>query len=197
MVMSAPMREGSRLDDLDAAAAGALSQPVIRTDRFTLRPLRRSDAGMIAHYTADRRVAEGTRAIPHPLPPGASDSFVARALSADRAEDVWAIDGSDHKLAELLGVVSLTRMEDAQSELGFWIGAGFWNTGFATEAVAALVAANPHGSRTLFAEAFQDNPGSARVLTNCGFVYLGDAESWSVARGARVPTWTYLRRMAG
>nr|WP_240637679.1 GNAT family N-acetyltransferase [Paracoccus aestuarii] len=182
---------------MDAAAAGALSQPVIRTDRFTLRPLRRSDAGMIAHYTADRRVAEGTRAIPHPLPPGASDSFVARALAADRAEDVWAIDGSDHKLAELLGVVSLTRMEDARSELGFWIGAGFWNTGFATEAVAALVAANPHGSRTLFAEAFQDNPGSARVLTNCGFVYLGDAESWSVARGARVPTWTYLRRMAG
>ncbi|KTF05419.1 acetyltransferase, GNAT family protein, partial [marine sediment metagenome] len=54
----------------------------------------------------------------------------------------------------------------------------------------------PHGARTLFAEAFQDNPGSARVLTNCGFVYLGDAESWSVARGGRVPTWTYLRKMA-
>ncbi len=196
MVMSAPMREGSRLDDLKPALAGAPAQPVIATERFTLRPLRASDAGMIAHYTADRRVAEGTRAIPHPLPRGASDSFVARALATDRTEDVWAIDGSDHKLAELLGVVSLTRMENEQSELGFWIGAGFWNTGFATEAVAALVAANPHGARTLFAEAFQDNPGSARVLTNCGFVYLGDAESWSVARGARVPTWTYLRKMA-
>ena len=130
-----------------------------------------------------------------PLPRGASESFVARALAADRAEDVWAIDGSNNKLAELLGVVSLTRMEGDQSELGFWIGAGFWNTGFATEAVEALAAANPHGARTLFAEAFQDNPGSARGLTNCGFVYLGDAESWSVARGARVPTWTYLRRM--
>ena len=193
--MSAPMREGTRLDDLSVTDA-TLNQPVIATERFVLRPLRPSDAGMIAHYTADKRVAEGTRAIPHPLPPGASEGFVARALSVDRAEDVWAIDGSDHKLAELLGVVSLTRMEGSQSELGFWIGAGFWNTGFATEAVAALVAANPHGARTLFAEAFQDNPGSARVLTNCGFVYLGDAESWSVARGGRVPTWTYLRKMA-
>lgn len=195
MVMSAPMREGSRLDDLKPVVEGLPTQPVIQTERFTLRPLRPSDAGMIAHYTADRRVAEGTRAIPHPLPRGASESFVARALAADRAEDVWAIDGSNNKLAELLGVVSLTRMEGDQSELGFWIGAGFWNTGFATEAVEALAAANPHGARTLFAEAFQDNPGSARVLTNCGFVYLGDAESWSVARGARVPTWTYLRRM--
>lgn len=194
MVMSAPMREGSRLEDA-ALAAAVLDQPVIETERFVLRPLRPSDVGMIAHYTADRRVAEGTRAIPHPLPPGAADSFVARALSAGRDEDVWAIDGSAQKLAEVLGVVSLTRMEGAQSELGFWIGAGFWNTGFATEAVDALVAANPHKSRTLFAEVFQDNPGSARVLTNCGFVYLGDAESWSVARGARVPTWTYLRKM--
>lgn len=196
MVMSAPMREGSRLDDLAPVLADGPAQPVIATERFTLRPLRASDAGLIEHYTADRRVAEGTRAIPHPLPRGAAESFVARSLAADRSEDVWAIDGSDHKLAELLGVVSLTRMEGAQSELGFWIGAGFWNTGFATEAVAALVAANPHGARTLFAEAFQDNPGSARVLTNCGFVYLGDAESWSVARGGRVPTWTYLRKMA-
>ncbi|MBL3674327.1 GNAT family N-acetyltransferase [Paracoccus aerius] len=188
------MREGTRLDDLSVTDA-TLNQPVIATERFVLRPLRPSDAGMIAHYTADKRVAEGTRAIPHPLPPGASEGFVARALSVDRAEDVWAIDGSANKLAELLGVVSLTRMEDDQSELGFWIGAGFWNTGFATEAVDALVRANPHNARTLFAEAFQDNPGSARVLTNCGFVYLGDAESWSVARNARVPTWTYLRKM--
>ena len=58
-----------------------------------------------------------------------------------------------------------------------------------------LVRENPMGDRTLFASVFQDNPASARVLTNCGFVYLGDAESWSVARGARVATWTYLRRM--
>ncbi len=170
-------------------------QPSIATERFVLRPLRASDAGLITHYASDRRVAEGTRSIPHPLPPGATEAYVRRALSADRDEDVWAIDGSANRLAELLGVVSLTRMEAGQSELGFWIGAGFWNTGFATEAVAALVEANPHCSRTLFAEAFQDNPGSARVLTNCGFDYLGDAESWSVARDARVPTWTYLRRM--
>jgi len=189
------MREGTRLDDLKVNDPSLLSQAIIPTERFTLRPLRPSDAGMIAHYTADRRVAEGTRAIPHPLPHGASENFVARALADDRTEDVWAIDGSQSKLSELLGIVSLTRMEGDQSELGFWVGAGFWNTGFATEAVAALVSANPHKARTLFAEVFQDNAGSARVLTNCGFIYLGDAESWSVARNARVPTWTYLRKM--
>ena len=183
-----------RATGVPADAANA-PQPEIPAGRFLLRPLRRSDEGLIQHYTADRRLAQGTRAIPHPLPPGAAAAYVARASAPDRVEDVWAIDGTESGLGELVGVVSLTRLEDAQSELGFWIGAGFWNTGFATEAVQALVAANPHSARTLFAEAFQDNPSSAKVLTNAGFSYLGDAESWSVARDARVPTWTYLRLM--
>lgn len=179
-----------------AAVEDLLYQAEIQTERLLLRPLRRSDAGLISHYTSDQRVAAGTRSIPHPLPPGAAEAYVARAMGPDRDEDVWAIDGSGSNLSELLGVVSLTRLENKQSELGFWIGAGFWNTGFATEAVIGLVEANPHQSRTLFAEAFQDNPGSARVLTNSGFDYLGDAESWSVARNARIATWTYLRKMA-
>lgn len=170
-------------------------QPVIPAERFVLRPIRASDAGLIALYTSDRRLAEGTRSIPHPLPPGAAEGFIARALSDRREEDVWAMDGSAHGAAELMGVVSLTRMDRDQSEIGFWVAPGLWNTGFASEAVHAMVAANPHAARTLFAEAFQDNPGSARVLVNAGFDYLGDAEAWSVARGAKVPTWTYMKKM--
>lgn len=170
-------------------------QPVIPAERLVLRPLRVSDAGLLALYTGDRRVAEGTRAIPHPLPPGATEAFIARAGSEKRSEDVWALDGSDAGLAELLGIVSLTRMDRDQSELGYWVAPAFWNAGFASEAVTALIAANPHGSRTLFAEVFQDNPVSARVLTSAGFRYLGDAEAYSVARQTTVPTWTYLRKM--
>ena len=170
-------------------------QPTIAAERFVLRPLRRSDAGLIAMYTADRRVAEGTRTIPHPLPPGATEAYVARALSEKRAEDVWVMDGSASAHVEVIGLVSLTHMDREQSEIKYWVAPAFWNTGYASEAVAAIVGANPHRARTLVAEVFQDNTGSARVLTNNGFEYLGDAEVYSVARGATVPTWTYLRRM--
>ncbi|MGB7270569.1 MAG: GNAT family N-acetyltransferase [Albidovulum sp.] len=173
-----------------------LLQPVIEAGRFILRPLRRSDAGLIALYTSDKRVAEGTRTIAHPLPPGAAEAFVARALSDKRDDNIWVIDGSAHGDAEVLGLVSLTNIDRDQSEITYWVAPGMWNTGIASEAVAAIVAANPLVVRTLFAEVFQDNPGSARVLTNCGFEYLGDAEAFSVARNAKVPTWTYLRKMA-
>ena len=170
-------------------------QPVIAAERFLLRPVRKSDAGLIALYTADRRVAEATRSIPHPLPPGSTEAFITRSTAEGRARDVWVLDGAAQGLAEVLGTIGLTRMDRGQSEIGFWVAPAFWNTGFASEAVRTLVEANPQGARTIFAEVFQDNPVSARVLTNCGFEYLGDAETFSVARGAQVPTWTYVKKI--
>ncbi len=167
------------------------AQPVIPAGRFVLRPLRKSDAGLIAHYAGDRRVACNTRSIPHPYPPGAAEALIARAANPVRTDDVWVLDGIAQGLGEVLGLIHLARMDRRQSEISFWIAPAFWNTGLASEAVGALIAANPHDDKAIFAEVFQDNPGSARVLCNNGFQYLGDAESFSVARGIVVPTWTY------
>ena len=172
-----------------------VNQPVIETERLILRPIRRSDTGLLEMYGADERVARMTRTIPHPLPPGATEAFVARALSDDRGEDTWVLDGTSSGLGEVLGLIALERMDREQSEIGYWVAPAFWNTGLASEAVRALVDANPKANQTMFASVFQDNPASARVLTNCGFQYLGDAEAFSVARGAPVPTWTYLKRL--
>lgn len=198
-----PMRFEEEAMTLNIATQDLTGQPAlaeIPAGRFLLRPVRRSDAGLFSMYAGDRRVAEATQSIPHPLPPGASEAYVARAMKHGGAEDIWAIDGTAAGLAEVLGVISLKRMDETkwdrgQSEIGYWVAPAFWNTGIASEAVRALVAANPQKNRTIFAEVFQDNPGSARVLTNAGFEYLGDAESFSVARNARVPTWTYIRKL--
>lgn len=169
--------------------------PVIPASRFVLRPLRSSDAGLIQLYAADRRVAEMTTSIPHPYPPGAAQSFVERAVANGDDRAVWALDGSAHGSSEFLGLISLSRLGRDQAEVGYWVAPALWNAGYGSEAVTAIVAANPLGSKTLFATVFQDNPGSARVLTNAGFEYVGDAEAFSVARNATVPTWTYIRRL--
>ena len=170
-----------------------LNQPFVETDRFDLRPLRRSDSGLVEFYTKDERVARMTPSIPHPLPPGATEAMVARALGKDRDEDVWAIDGTRSGLSEVLGLVSLHRMSKNQSELGYWVAPAFWNKGVASEVANALVQQNPMQNQTIFAAVFQDNPASARVLTNCGFDYVGDAEAFCVARKANIATWTYLK----
>jgi len=168
-----------------------INQPVIETERFDLRPLRLSDMGLIELYTGDARVAKNTTSIPHPLPPGATEDLIRRAQAEGRIEDVWAVDGTKVDGPELMGLISLERLDRDQSEIGYWVAPGFWNSGLAQAAVAAVLAANPQRAGTIFASVFQDNPASARVLTNQGFQYLGDAETFSVARGATVATWTY------
>lgn len=172
-----------------------VTQPVIEAERLLLRPLRRSDEGLVAFYAGDRRVAEMTTSLPHPLPPGAAEALVARAMAANREEHVWAMDGSSMGQSEVLGLVTLRPVGSGQAEISYWVAPAFWNAGYASETVQALVAANPLGNTHYFASVFQDNPASARVLTNAGFTYLGDAEAFCVARGATVPTWTYSRRL--
>lgn len=167
----------------------------IDAGRFMLRGVRRSDAGLIAQYSGDERVARMTAAIPHPLPPGATEAFLDRALASDSTEDIWAIDATADDGPEVMGLISLDRLSDTQSEIGYWVAPVFWGTGVAQAALTALVAANPQQCDTLFGSVFQDNPASARVLMACGFDYIGDAEAHSVARGANVNTWTYIRKM--
>ncbi|WP_299731838.1 GNAT family N-acetyltransferase [uncultured Tateyamaria sp.] len=172
-----------------------VTQPVIETERFVLRPLRKSDMGLIEMYWSDARVAHMTTSIPHPVPPGMTEAFVTRAMADNRDEDVWAMDGHKSGGAEVMGLISLERMDRNQSEVGYWVAPPFWNTGLASDAVQALVEANPMQNAAMFASVFQDNPASARVLTHCGFKYLGDAESFCVARDTTVPTWTYSHKL--
>lgn len=177
---------------LEATITGQVTVP---TERLVLRMPQASDAGLLALYAGDARVARGTRTVPHPLPPGATEAYISAAQAPGRDKDVWVMDGAAQGLGEVAGLVTLTHMDRSQSEISYWVAPAFWNTGLASEAVTALIEANPHQARTLFASVFQDNPVSARVLTNAGFEYIGDAEAFSVARAAKVPTWTYLRKL--
>lgn len=161
-----------------------------------LRPVRHSDAGLVALYASDRRVADMTTSIPHPLPPGSAEAWIDRAMAPDRTEHVWVMDASAFGGAEVLGLITLEQMDRNQSEIGYWIAPAMWNTGLASEAVRTLVEDNPLNNATIFGSVFQDNPASARVLTNAKFDYLGDAEAYCVARSAKVATWTYLKKLA-
>lgn len=171
------------------------SQPVLDAGLFALRPLRAADAALIARYAGDERVAWRTTSIPHPMPEGLAEDMVAQANDPDHPVDVWAMDATGLGGCALMGLVSLERLDRGQAEISYWVAPEFWNGGVASRAVAAMIDGNPQDARTIFASVFQDNPASARVLTNNGFAYLGDAESFCLARDAKVPTWTYSKKL--
>ena len=170
-------------------------QATMQTPRLLIRPVAIADTGLLDLHRSDPRVAWGTQSVPHPLPPGATDALVRRALDPARVEDVWIIDATPCGGATVSGMINLRRLDRGQSDIRYWVAPDAWGYHIASEAVQAVVHHNPHQACTLFAEVFQDNPASARVLTNAGFQWLGDAETYAVSRDALVPTWNYLRPM--
>jgi len=63
-------------------------------------------------------------------------------------------------------------LADGERNIGYWIGRQYWGRGYATAAVAELVA--EVGSRPLHAHVAEHNVGSIRVLAKCGFVAVGE-----------------------
>ncbi|WP_340109550.1 GNAT family N-acetyltransferase [Pikeienuella sp. HZG-20] len=157
----------------------------IATERLTLRPPRAADAGPMALYAGDRRVAEMLEHVPHPYPPGAAEAFIERILANRFAGRLWVMDASGIDGPEFIGVISLRPAETAGVfQLGYWVGPPFWSTGYASEAAGAVVAAaRAAGVRRLEARVVEENEASARVLRNAGFEETGAAPFFSVARG--------------
>ena len=68
------------------------TQPVVETARFVLRPLRRSDAGLIEFYTKDERVARQTTTIRILCLRGRQKPLSIGVYRLNGKRDVWAID---------------------------------------------------------------------------------------------------------
>lgn len=163
-----------------------LTVPTLRTERLVLRPPRPADAGPIGHYCADPRLARMTAAIPHPYPPGAAEAWLENVAGGRVPEEVWVIDASPTQWSETVGVIIFRPRE---AEIGYWVGAPFWNTGFASEAVERLVA-HLFEDRKLDrvrAEVMKDNDASLRVLEKTGFKEVEAKALYSVARQQTVP----------
>ena len=164
----------------------------IEAPRMVLRMPRRSDAGLIGLYAGDQRVARMTTSIPHPYPPGGAEDFIDGQVSGRRRGRSWVMDGTPSSSSEVIGMISAHAVEGAAFEIGYWVGPPFWNTGYAGEALRALI--DPlfeSGAEQLVAQVFCDNPISDRVVTRAGFAPVAELEVFSVARGGLVAARRY------
>jgi RimJ/RimL family protein N-acetyltransferase len=150
--------------------------PILRTERLELRPFTVQDAPDVQRLAGAAAVADTTLTIPHPYEDGAAESWIAgHAPEWERRENaVFAIttpaDG-------LVGAINL-RMEarHQRGEIGYWIGQPFWNRGFATEALIAVMAFgfDEAGLNRIMARHLPRNAASGRVMQKAGMHYEGE-----------------------
>jgi RimJ/RimL family protein N-acetyltransferase len=143
--------------------------PILETERLALRAPRLADGKAIARLVNDRRIAENTARIPHPYGVADAEQFLA-AVNRQEGEATFAI----MLKGEIIGMCGIESRE-AAAELGYWLGVPYWNRGYATEAVRAVI---DHAFGDLEHDALQagarvSNPASRRVLEKCGFQWTG------------------------
>jgi RimJ/RimL family protein N-acetyltransferase len=164
------------------------SIPTLYTPRLVLRPFTAADAPRVRQLAGDKRIADTTARIPHPYPEGAAESFIAaQPARAENGTYVFAVTlagtrtpGREHDLTDtghLVGAVGLERAdpEAEVAECGYWIGVHYWNKGFATEALRALLTFAFQRQRLHRVEAahFAENTASGRVLQKLGMLREG------------------------
>ena len=158
------------LEEIPTGRYREASIPVLETKRLALRAARLEDAKAVAALANDRRIAENTARIPYPYKLADAEQFIAGANKKGEAAYLVTLrDGT------IIGACGLMFHYDDTPEIGYWLGVPYWNKGYATEALHALI---DYAFTDLTHDAVQagarvTNPASRRVLEKCGFQWTG------------------------
>ena len=152
----------------------------LQTDRLTLEPLLSADAPAFAALLAPDAAAIAMLShMPDPLTVAAARDWID--LRTGPGGHVFAVRLHDGRF---IGTSGFGGPRDGVPGFGYWIGAVFRGTGYATEAGQACIAqARKLGVRKMVAETFLGNAASERVLAKLGFVAEGPVERNYPLRG--------------
>jgi ribosomal-protein-alanine N-acetyltransferase len=133
-----------------------------------------TDAESLIKHANNRDVACTLRdTFPHPYTIENAKVFLTRStIDQSRKNFCIEIDGA------AVGGIGIRIGEDVHrhvGQLGYWLGEEFWGRGIMTEAVSEFVnyCFKKFPLHRVYAEAYANNPASARVLEKAGFVLEG------------------------
>lgn len=169
----------------------------VRSTRLVLREMSGDDWRAIASYNA---APEFHRYLPIEPPDAiATRGFVALCLSRAREHPRRHYDAvvQERALGDLVGTLRLSLRERGSGDLGYAIRPEYWNRGFATEAVAALLAEARAslGLRVIWATVDPENAASCRVMEKLGFVRRA-GEAGAPIKPGRPPSLVFRRNDA-
>jgi len=165
--------------------AVARPQPSLETERLILRLPEPDDASVLTEQANDAAVVRYTATLPFPYTFEDAKGWIELSrTSAAKGRD-WPYVIVPRDAGAPIGAIGLHARGDAGEGLvGFWIGQAYWNLGYASEALAAVLR---HGFETagfeqIAASVFPENAASLRVMARAGFVEVGRGPEPTPAR---------------
>lgn len=165
-----------------------------------LRPWRAGDAGALARLLNNRRILDNLRdGLPFPYTERDGAEYIAAMLGADPDRTfAFAITFED-QVAGSIGAFRQENIHARTAEVGYYVGEPYWGKGLGTSAVRQLC---EHVFREsdiirMFAEPFDHNAASCRVLEKAGFQLEGVLRCNAVKNGKTVDMRMYSRIRPG
>jgi len=150
--------------------------PTLYTERLVLRAFTLGDAPEVRRLAGEWEVARTLLSVPHPYGEGVAEEWISGHRSElERGEGVH-FGVVVRERGELCGACGLMiNANDANAELGYWIGVPYWGRGYATEAAREVVRYGFEELRLhrVHAAHFGSNPASGRVLAKIGMSHEG------------------------
>jgi [ribosomal protein S5]-alanine N-acetyltransferase len=146
----------------------------IKLDNFTIRNWQVGDEASLVHHANNRKIWRNVRdRFPYPYTLEDAVWWIDFANAENPVSNfAIAVEGA------AVGGIGLLLRDDVyrlSAEIGYWLGEEFWGRGIASRAVDALsdYAFANFGICRLYAEVFEWNPASMRVLEKAGYQFEG------------------------
>jgi len=146
--------------------------PTLKCERLILRPFSLNDATRVQLLAGDAAIAETTLTIPHPYEDGMAEEWIS--THEKKFQQGGGIDFAITLKAEniLIGAIGISNINQKfdKAEIGYWIGKPFWNNGYCTEAVKAVLkyCFEELKVNKVYAHHFIENAASGKVMKKAG-----------------------------
>lgn len=147
------------------------------TERLILRAWQESDAPSLFKYASDPELGPRAGWAPHQ----SEQESLQTIRTIFSMEGMWAVELKE--TSEVIGCVGYLPSEasnleiaDNECEVGYWVARPYWNQGFGTEALQAVMdyCVNVQRFAVLWGCYFPANPASGKVMTKCSFMDTGE-----------------------
>ena len=172
--------------------------PKLDSDRLILNQTKPSDIPEIVVYAGNLKIVENTRTMPHPYYEEDAIAWINMANQGFKAKNNFIFAIRFKKTQALIGGIGLTLdIENNRAELGYWLAEKFWNKGFTTEAVQAILKFGFEQLKLnkIVAVYLTTNQASGKVMIKNGMIKEGEFKDHDVKRGSSIADNDYVSLM--
>ncbi len=166
----------------------------IRFKKYMIRSWKIDDAPAIVKYANNKNIWRYLRDVfPHPYTLSEAEDFLKKVKAHD-PQRVFAIS-TEKEAIGAIGMVIGKNVHRYAAELGYWLAEPFWNKGIMTRAVQLIAdyAFENLNLYRIYAEPYDGNDASVRVLEKAGFQYEGRLKSSVYKNGKLIDQLLYAR----